>query len=148
MPFIDMGEDFGKTAEVPMAVEGEYDLVCGDVGHNTDNGKNTLSIQMKFEDGNYAPFLHFIALPQTEKDKAKDQDKGNTPGTTSKTKMLFAKRFCNAFGVEFTETGFDTKDIPGSRARIGISQSPADDQGRIFQNLRLPRLPDEEAKAA
>ncbi len=148
MPFIDMGEDFGKAQETPMAPESEQDIVCGEVGHNTDNGKNTLSVQMKFESGDYAPFLHFIALPQSEKDKANDQAKGHDPGTTTKAKMLFAKRFCNAFGIDFSDTGFNTNDIPGSRARIGVTKSAANDQGRSYQNLILPPVPDEQAKAA
>ncbi len=142
MPFIDMGDEFGNTKETPMAPEGEYDLVCGEPEHNTENGKNSLVIPINFENDGYAPFRHFLALPQKEKDLEKDKDRGNKPGATSKTKMLYVKRFCYGFSIPFNATGFETNDVPGARARLSVTQSEADDQGRIFQNLRTPRLPE------
>lgn len=144
MGFIELGEEFGETKEIPLAPEGQYDLICGEPEHNTDMGKNTIMVPIRFEDEDYANFRHYLALPQAERDKKNDEAKGHKPGTTSKTKLLMTKRFCQAFNIPMTDSGFDTNDISGASARLGVSQSPADDQGRIFQNLQLPRLEDDE----
>ena len=142
MPFIDMGKEFANAKETPMAPEGQYDLICKEVEQN--NEKGWIRVQIAF-DGNedYAPFGHFLSLPDKEKDAAKDQEKDREVGTTSKFKMLMIKRFLKAFSVPMDKNGFDPNDIPGSTARLGVSTSVNEKTQQRNQQLNLPQLPEE-----
>lgn len=147
MPFIDMGDEFGTTGEVPIAPEGEYDLMVSKFTHNTDNGKNMLVVDMAFEGAeDYQNIRHFMPLPDGQNDSKKDEEKGNKPGTTAKFKMLNIKRFCFLFDIPFNETGFDTDDLMGARARAHVVQSEyTNNSGATVINnkINLPRLPDD-----
>lgn len=148
-PFIEMGEEFGETKEPELAPEGkEYDLVCKDIEEYEKDGKRSIRVLMLIEDpeGDYAPFSHFLALPSPEADQRNDEEKGHKPGTTARTKMLMTKRFLHAFGVPYTNTGFDPQDIIGARARLPLTQETykaSDGQERRNQRLSLPPLPSE-----
>lgn len=151
MPFIDMGEEFAKAQETPLAPEGQYDLkIHGCAEDKVPGQKNSLIIDIRFDE-DYLPMRHWISLPMAEKDVRNDQEKGHDPGTTAKTKMLFAKRFCYLFNIPFTDTGFNTDDFMGATVRAGITQGSykAKDGAEVTTNrLILPRLPEEVEAAA
>ncbi len=152
MPFIEMGEEFAKAKETPLAPEGQYDIKVHALAEEKVAGlKNNLLVDIRFETEDYMQFRHWIALPIPEKDARNDQEKGNDPGTTARTKMLFAKRFCYLFNIPYTDTGFNTDDFLGARTRSGVTQGTftAKDGSEVTVNrLILPRLPDEIEAAA
>lgn len=152
MPFIEMGEEFANAKETPLAPEGEYDLVIKALEEDKDPGKkDNLVIQLQFETEDYQPFRHWVALPIPQKDKRNDEEKGHKAGTTAKTKMLMAKRFCYLFNIEYTDLGFNTDDFLGARTRAGITQGSftARDGSEVAVNrILLPRLPEEVNEAA
>ena len=152
MPFIDMGEEFAKAKETPLAPEGQYDIKVHALSEEKIPGqKNNLVIDMRFETEDYLSIRHWIALPNPGKDARNDQEKGHDPGTTAKTKMLMAKRFCYLFGIPYTDTGFNTDDFLGATARVGVTQSSftrQDGSEATNNKIILPRLPDEVEAAA
>ena len=147
MPFIEMGEEFANAKETPLAPEGQYDLKLHTLSEDKVPGqKNNLVIDIRFETEGYLPMRHWIALPLPEKDARNDQEKGHDPGTTAKTKMLMAKRFCYLFSIPYTDNGFNTDDFLGARARAGVTQSSftrQDGSEATNNKIILPRLPDE-----
>lgn len=150
MPFIDMGDQFGDTKEAELAPEGkEYDLLCKEIEELEKDGKKTIRVMILVEDPeeDYAPFSHFLSLPNPEKDQQNDEAKGHSPGTTGRTKMLMIKRFLHAFRVPFDSRGFDPQDIIGARARLPLTQEVNQQEGpykgRRNQRLVLPSLPSE-----
>ena len=147
-----MGEEFAKAKETPLAPEGQYDVKIHALSEDKVPGqKNNLVNDLRFETEDYMPFRHWVALPIPEKDARNDQEKGHDPGTTAKTKMLMAKRFCYLFGIPYTDNGFNTDDFLGARARVGITQGTftSKDGSEVTVNrLILPRLPDEIEAAA
>lgn len=151
MPFIEMGEEFANAKETPLAPEGQYDLkIHGCAEDKVPGQKNNLIIDIRFDE-DYLPMRHWIALPLAEKDARNDTEKGHDPGTTARTKMLFAKRFCYLFGIPFTDTGFNTDDFMGATVRAGVTQGAykAKDGSEVVTNrLILPRLPEEVEAAA
>ncbi len=152
MPLIDLGEDFAKASETPLAPEGQYDLLLHALSEDKVPGqKNNLVVDIRFETEDFMPFRHWIALPMGEKDKRNDEEKGHKPGTTAHTKMLMAKRFCYLFSIPYTNSGFNTDDFMGARTRGGVNQNTytAKDGTEVTNNkLILPRLPDERQNAA
>lgn len=145
MPFIDMGHEFGDTKEPVLAPSGKkYDLRCKDIEELDKDGKRSIRVQILIEEPGqeYAPFSHFLSLPNPVLDQKSDEDKGNKPGTSSNFKRLQIKRFLTAFRIPFTGTGFDPQDIPGATARLELTQEMY--EGRNNQRLVLPPLPGEE----
>lgn len=147
MPFIDMGDQFAKAKETPLAPEGQYDLKVHSLSEDkVPEQKDNLVIDIRFEAEDYLPIRHWIALPIPGKDKRNDEEKGHKPGTTAHTKMLMAKRFCYLFKIPYTDTGFNTDDFLGARARVGVTQSSftrQDGSEATNNKLILPRLPEE-----
>jgi len=178
VPFIEMGEEFAKAKETPLAPEGQYDLKLHALAEDKVPGqKNNLVIDIRFESEDYLPMRHWIALPIPEKDARNDTEKGHNPGTTAHTKtlpipekdarndvekghdpgttahtkMLMAKRFCYLFGIPYTDTGFNTDDFLGASARVGVTQSSytrPDGSEATNNKLIIPKLPDEVEAAA
>lgn len=149
MPFIDMGDEFADTKEPELAPEDTYDLRCEDVDHITEGGKNNIRVRIRIEGGDFQPIFHYLALPQPDKDKKRDAEKGEELGTTSKWKMLMTKRFLHAFGVPYEANGFDPNDIMGASARLGVTQdSFTREDGSVMRNnkIQLPPLPHEDTQ--
>ena len=140
MPFIDVGTDFKNAKETPLAPEAQYDLRCGAAEVETD--KDRIVIPIEFESGEYRPMRHFVNLPRA-KDIDRDNERGVPHGTTTKNKQLMIKRFCYLFQIPYTDTGFDTDDVAGARARATVTTTPTDDRGNSYNQVVLPRLPEE-----
>ena len=152
MPFIEMGKEFKNAKETPLAPEGQYDLIIHALSEDkvTDQ-KNNLVVDIRFESEDYLPIRHWIALPIKEKDKRNDEEKGHDPGTTAKTKMLMAKRFCYLFNIPYTDLGFNTDDFLGATTRAGVTHGSfkAKDGSEVVVNrLILGKLPYEVEAAA
>jgi len=152
VPFIEMGEEFAKAKETPLAPEGQYDLKLHALSEDKVPGlKNNLVVDIRFETEDYLQFRHWISLPIPEKDARNDAEKGHDPGTTAKSKMLFAKRFCYLFRIPYTDTGFNTDDFLGATTRAGVTQgtfTTKEGSEATVNRLILPRLPDEVEAAA
>ena len=152
MPFIEMGEEFANAKETPLAPDGQYDLKIKALSEDKVPGqKDNLIVDIPFETEDYLPIRHWIALPIPEKDARNDQEKGHKPGTTAHTKMLMAKRFCYLFNIPYDDTGFNTDDFLGARARVGVTQSSytrTDGSEATNNKLVIPKLPDEVEAAA
>ena len=148
MPFIDFGDDYEKVKEAEIVPEREYDLRCKDAELMLEGGKNSIRVLIVHENSpveNPAPIFHYIGLPNAEKDKANDEAKNLDPGTTVRTKILMAKRFFFAFGIQMDGSRLDPADIPGHSARIGLG---IDEYKGMKKNvLRLPMLPSEGVEA-
>lgn len=148
MSFIDMGTEFANAKEPEIAPDDTYDLRCEGVDEFDDpqNEKKHLRVRIVFEDHDeYQAIFHYLALPAPW-DEKRDADKGNKPGTTSRTKMLMLKRFLHAFNIPLTDTGFDPMDIPGSTARLGVKQDAREmNDGTVRRSnvIVLPNLPNE-----
>lgn len=146
-PFIELGEEFANAKETPLAPEGQYDVKIKKLSEDKVPGlKNNLVVDIVFENEDYLPFRHWVSLPISEKDRRNDEEKGHDPGTTAKSKMLFAKRFCYLFGIPYTDTGFNTDDFLGASVRAGVTQgtfTTKDGAEATVNRLILPRLPEE-----
>ena len=147
MPFIEMGEEFANAKETPLAPEGQYDIKIHALSEDkVPDQKNNLVIDLRFDAEDFAQFRHWIALPIPGKDKRNDEEKGHKPGTTARTKMLMAKRFCYLFDIPYTDSGFNTDDFLGARVRAGVTQGTftgKDGSDITVNRLIIPRLPDE-----
>ena len=148
MPFIDFGEEYTNAKEAQVVPERDYDLRTKDAELMREGGKNSIRVLIVHENSpveNPAPIFHYIGLPDKEKDAANDEAKGLDAGTTTRTKVLFAKRFMYAFGIPIDGTKLDPADIPGHSARIGLGIDEY--QGMKKNVLRLPMLPSEGVEA-
>ena len=148
MPFIDLGDEYADAKEAEVVPERAYDLRTKDAELMREGGKNSIRVLLVHENSpveNPAPIFHYIGLPNKEKDAANDEAKGLEPGTTLRTKVLFAKRFMYAFGIPIDGTKLDPADIPGHSARIGLGIDTY--QGMKKNVLQLPMLPSEGVEA-
>ncbi len=144
MPFIDLGDEYENATEAQVVPERDYDLLCKDAELMLEGGKNSIRVLIVHENApidNPAPIYHYIGLANKEKDTANDVAKNLDPGTTVKTKALFAKRFIHAFGIPMDGRQLDPADIPGHSARVGLGIELY--QGQKKNVLRLPMLPSE-----
>lgn len=148
MPFIDFGDEYANAKEAEVVPERDYDLRTKDAELMREGGKNSIRVLIVHENppiDNPAPIYHYIGIPDKEKDAAKDEEKGHDPGTTMRTKVLFAKRFMYAFNIPIDGTKLDPADIPGHSARIGLGIDTY--QGMKKNVLQLPMLPSEGVEA-
>lgn len=140
MGFIEMGKEFGDVKEIPLAPDAEYDLKIVDAEEPA--GKSYILWAIDFEGEDYKRFNHFMNLPDKVRDAKTDEDKGRDPGTTSRNKQIYIKRFLEAFSIPYEKNGFDPKDGLGQTARLPVSQSMSQ-KGMRNQDLVLPEIPGE-----
>lgn len=145
MPFVDLGKEFKNAKETPLAPEGPHDLIIKD--YHYDDKKKYYRVRVDFEGEEFRPITHWLNLPQPEKDAKNDEEKGHDPGTTSRTKALFLKRFLHLFSVPYTDTGFNDADLKGARARADVTQVMNENMKRRENNIVLPELPEEGSTA-
>ena len=143
MPFIEAAiKDAKESVAVP---EGEYDLrIVGVYDQVEENGFVICNVAIESGDHpNAALIRYFLNVPQND----------DEPQKTS-FKLLMMKRFLSAFEVPFEDTGFNTDDLEGATATLGLKQRSVDKdkQGNtlsvpmIFNDIILPRLVEEEEK--
>jgi hypothetical protein len=133
MSFIEM-PGLEDAQELKHAPEGEYDLVIENVSMREKEGtaygliKANILCILKIEGAgeDYANVMHNISLPSADDDQEK-----------RKTKMLFARRFFEQFGVPY-EGGVELEAFVGCRGRAKLVVDEY--QGNVRNALQLERL--------
>lgn len=139
MPFI-MAAVADAQEDKPLP-EGEYELTIKSAEPKTSKkGKNMIQVLLVTTDPEYrnaSPINHYIMLPEKD-DEYRDMHLRNM------------KRFLVAFGVAFEDNGFDTDDLIGQTATVGVGLQAMKDRdtgeatGQEMNTLKLPRVKDEE----
>jgi hypothetical protein len=126
------------------APKGRYELQItgaapGVTGPNSKNpGSPTIRVSLGFTDLelNAPNVTHYITLPA----------EGDEPGA-SKFKTLLLARFLSAFGISVGNEGFDVDDLAmemiGHSANIEVGMTEPNDNGDYFNQIMLPKLPEE-----
>jgi hypothetical protein len=131
MGFINVALDDAKEAEV--VPEGEYDLrIIKAEDGESKKGNPMTSILIKIEDApipNAAPVRHWLTYPDNK-----------TPADQRNMRLLDIKRFLTLFGVPITADGFDSEDLVGATARAYLTQEEGDNNGEVYNRIKLPRL--------
>lgn len=142
MPFIELGKEFVDAQEAEVVPEGKYDLVCGDIEHKNEGGKNSIRVLVNHinpVDGIATPatIFHYLPLPVSDDSEEK-----------ARTKCLFTKRFLHAFGIPYMlsgdAVGFDTDAIKGAKAKK-MSVVLEEYDNRMQNKLNIPTLPNDTA---
>lgn len=119
----------------PKPVSGgkKYALTIAEAEYRED--KNDVRVSIGIDDHLDSPNItHFLSLPKQEDDERK-----------AAFKQLMCKRFLVAFGIPHEDTEFDTDDFAGCTGEVEVVLSDPDDNGNVYNRLRLPRLANEEA---
>ena len=123
--------DVKEPKPVPRSL---YNLTISDV--TVDEDKHLIRVSIGIDDHLDAPNInHTMWL---DKDTDEDWQKANN--------HLNTKRFLVAFGIPHDDDEYNTDDFPGAQGRmeVGVSDPARDPQGRIFNNIILPKLADDE----
>ena len=136
MSFIEV-EGLSEVQEGKIHPEGMVDLRVDDAEQYTnDKGRDVIRCRIRIEEeGEWMPFMHFLAMPMEED----DQDK-------RKTIIRSMKRFLYWFNVPMEDNGFAVEDITGCTANLMIIQQESQDETSddMFNALKLPRVPNAE----
>lgn len=131
-----------ETVEQKAAPKGSYELqITG--AQNTTTGENSkhpgapmIKATLGFTDLDVnAPVVtHYITLPYEGDDNAT-------------FKLLMLKRFLSAFGIPYSKEGIDTEalafDMIGKTGTIEVDLTEPNENGDVFNRLKIPRLRDE-----
>ena len=131
MPYISVALDDAKEGEpVP---EGEYELRIVKAEDGESKKGNTMTtVTMRIENAgipNASPVRHWLVYPDS-----------STPMEQRNLRLLDIKRFLTCFGVPFDGGGFDSADLEGAIGRCMLTQEQNEENGEIYNRLRLPRL--------
>lgn len=125
-------QDLGDVRESQPVPEGEYDLRIIKADRvESKKGNMMTKVLIRIDDPDYpnaSPISHFLV------DITKD-----TPEDQAQMRKLDQKRFLVAFDVPHDDNGYDSDDLPGAEARMLLTRDENDD-GMVFNRLRLPRL--------
>lgn len=102
-------------------------------------GADQFKVSIGFIDEPDTPNItHYISLPHEQ-----DEDGG-------KFKALLLKRFLHAFNVPYNADGIDTEEMAmqmvGAEGNCEVTLSDPDDNGNVYNRLRVPRLPNESSR--
>jgi hypothetical protein len=142
MSFIQMTGSFSSVQEKQPVPDGTYDLVIesAEAGNSKSSGKPQIHVVLGIEGHDDAPKVqHYISLPAQD----------DTPDKLG-TKMLMLKRFLEAFGIPYEDTGFAVEDFFGAKGSARLTLTSPDDEGSngiVYNRLQLPRLADESKPA-
>lgn len=135
MPFIQA--PLAEVKEDVQVPEGEYDLRVVDVKvrESEKDDINTvyaLTIAVESDEfPNAQPVRHWLTIPKPSHEYAD-------------LMWRSLKRFLHCFGIPFEANGFDDGDLEGATGRCFVGVAEPDEQGNTYNELRLPRLPQEE----
>lgn len=136
MPFIETGRNLDDIAEEAPVPEGDYDLrIFGVKTGEAPSGRTTVRVSIAIEDPNFdnaMPMLHVLTIPKAD-------DWEEDPELAARM-MRSNKRFLAMFKIGYTADGWDTDDFEGSTTRAHLSQSTEDEQGNVYNRIRVPRL--------
>lgn len=132
--------DLANTQEAQPVPNGAYELqITGaeatQTGENSKHpGAPMIKVSLGFTDLelNAPNIVHFIVFPYGPDDE------------NAGFKTLNLKRFLVAFSVPFGDDGVDVDDLAfsmiGQSATVEVTQTEPDDEGNIYNRIRLPRL--------
>lgn len=121
--------DVHEPKPVPRA---RYNLTISEAEHVEE--KNYIRVSIGIDEHLDAPNItHILSLDDPKNEPRKEE-----------FKKLMRKRFLVAFNIPHDDEGFNTDDFPGATAELEVSQSEPDEQGRVFNRLVLPPVPDED----
>lgn len=121
---------------------GEYELqiTAAQLTETGENSKHPGSPMLKFSlaftdlELNAPNITHYVTIP-SEGDE------------NFNFKALMLKRFLVAFGISFGSSGLDLEQVcmeaNGHTATLEVTLSEPDDNGNVYNRIRLPRLPEE-----
>jgi len=130
MSFIEMPglEDAKEAVAVP---EGKYDLCVIQADLTEKEGRKSVRMILEIEgEEDAGNIFHYIGLPGEDDDADK-----------RKSKMLFARRFFNQFGIN-TDGGFEMEQLVGARATAAMVVQD-EYEGDLRNSLKTNRLPSE-----
>ena len=85
----------------------------------------------------YQNITHFLPLPNEEDD-----------ANATRFKVLLLKRFCAHFGIPLSGSGIDTEQLAlemiGAEAMTEVLMDEPNDNGDVFNSIRVPKLRGEE----
>lgn len=113
---------------------GKYNLTIASVEDTKSKaGAPMLVVSIGIDEHADAPNVtHYMTTPQAGGDAQKEN-----------FKALMLARFMESFKIPHDSSGFDTDDFPGATAKCDLELSEPDDNGNVYNRLRLPKLPDE-----
>src|SRR6266480_4321232 len=132
MPVIET--NLGDVKEPKPVPRGRYALTIAEAEHNEE--KNYVRVSIGIDEHLDSPNItHILSLDKPDNDPSKEE-----------FKKLMRKRFLVAFDIPHDDSGFNTDDFAGAKAELEVTLTSADDdeQGRTFNRLVLPKLPDGE----
>lgn len=144
MTFIPMNLD--EAVETQPVARGNYlcQITGAKVGESGENSKHPGSPLIKVTIGlpdepNASVIQHYLSLPFEGDENAK-------------FKTLMVKRFAVAFNVPLGDGGIDPEDFAremiGQTATLEVTQREPNDNGDIFNEVKIPRLRGEEQQKA
>lgn len=138
MPFIEL--DLGSAKETVAVPEGEYDLRVASFDlTKSQKGNDMYKALILVESSEYPnaqPITEYLTLPSKNHDeKARN------------FLALQIKRFLSVFGIPFEAGGFNDEDVNGATGRCMVVQDEPDENGNIWNKLRMPRLKNEDDDA-
>lgn len=125
----------GDAKESRPVPDGRYDLRIVKAEEKTSKAKGYKMVlcTITVEDSRYpnaSPIFHNIIFP-----------KDDTPQRTAELFKLNTARFLTAFGVPFTDEGFDDEDLSGATATgITVQLEQNEETNEPNNRLVLPRL--------
>lgn len=134
--------DFDEVTEAKPVPKGYYELqITGaDLTESGENSKHPGSPMIRVSLGfvdldlNAPNITHYISLPYGEGDE------------NEKFKLLMLKRFCAVFSAEL-ERGVELENfamsLPGHTGNCEVDLTAPNDNGDVFNRLKLPRLSNE-----
>lgn len=143
MTFIPVNLD--DVQEAKPAAGGTYSLriVKCDVVKTGPNAKipgaDQFKVSIGFEDEPNTPNItHYVSLPHEQ-----DDDGGAF-------KALLLKRFLTLFNIPYGADGIDTEQLAmemvGAAANCEVTQTEPDDNGNVYNRIKVPRLPNESSQ--
>lgn len=132
MPFVPIRLDDVQEGENVKEGEYEVQIVKAELGESK-KGNSMVTVMLRIiGEANANPINHWLVPP-----------KSGDPEDQQRFRKLDIKRFCAAFDIPHEDGGFDTDDFPGKTAFVTVTAEENKDDGKVYNRLRLPRLPKE-----
>lgn len=146
MTFIPVNLD--EAQEAKPAPEGRYELqitACKEAktGPNSKRpGSPQFLVSLGFVDQPNTPNItHFVSLPNEDDEPS-----------AMNFKMLLLRRFLTLFNVPYDTAGIDTEkmamDMVGATAQVDVTLSEPNDNGDVFNGIKVPKLREEAGQGA
>lgn len=136
MSFIEV-DGLGNVKEPTVHPEGPAQLRVIHVGepyNSPKSGRLVVQVMHEIEEaGDWQPVNHYLTFPM-------EGDEDNTKSLM----MLGLARYLHAAGAPMEGNGFDPNDLNGLSFQAYLIQSEPNDNGDVFNNIKLPRLPNED----